>query len=260
MWLLSAERYSLPGCTCTVHVNVRPQHLGSRHGNYMEPWQTPSCYEVSHQTCIHVSLRHRYGLRNAPWTWRINQIFSTPPIYHTPHHGTGGVNNQGNMSHHNLPHSQLATDMAEPKHGLGPWWREVCMVPSHTWHNSDKGMSLQNSSCRHEPVQPMWPNWHTTTSHDRVQSREGHMGLDSIMPSNNPSHKETSSSSWMAAQTTILHLASTAAWGYPTDSCTLSTLSHPTLPPNNPDRLCGLHASSKLEGVPTPTPIETSVL
>ena len=62
----------------------------------------------------------------------------------------------------------------------------------------------------------------------------------------------------MAAQTTISHLASTAARGYPMDSCTLSILSHPTLPPTNPGRLCGLHGSRTLEGVPTPTPIETS--
>jgi hypothetical protein len=62
----------------------------------------------------------------------------------------------------------------------------------------------------------------------------------------------------MAAQTIISHLASTAARGYPMDSCTLSILSHPTLPPTNPGGLCGLHASSTLEGVPTPTPIEMS--
>ena len=62
----------------------------------------------------------------------------------------------------------------------------------------------------------------------------------------------------MAAQTTISHLASTEARGYPIDSCTLSILSHPTLPPTNPGGLRGLHASSTLEDVPTPTPIEMS--
>ena len=62
----------------------------------------------------------------------------------------------------------------------------------------------------------------------------------------------------MAAQTTISHLASTVAWGFPMDSCILSILSHPTLPPTNPGGLCGLHVLSTLEGVPTPTPIETS--
>ena len=62
----------------------------------------------------------------------------------------------------------------------------------------------------------------------------------------------------MADQNTLSHLTSTAARGYPMDSCTLSILSHPTLPPTNPGGLCGLHASSTLEGVPTPTPIETS--
>jgi len=58
--------------------------------------------------------------------------------------------------------------------------------------------------------------------------------------------------------TTISHLASTEARVYPMDSCTLSLLSHPTLPPTNPGGICGLHASSTLEGIPTPAPIETS--
>ena len=62
----------------------------------------------------------------------------------------------------------------------------------------------------------------------------------------------------MAAQTIISHLASTAARGYPMDSCTLSILSHPRLPSTNPGGLFGLHVSSTLEGVPTPTPIEAS--
>ena len=110
------------------------------------------------------------------------------------------------------------------------------------WWNigfSDKWTSLQNSSCGNEPVQPMRSNWHTTTPHNRMQRREGPMGLESRTPSNNPSHKQTSSSSWMAAQITLSHLASTAARVYPMDSCTLSILSQPTLPPTNPSGLCG---------------------
>jgi len=62
----------------------------------------------------------------------------------------------------------------------------------------------------------------------------------------------------MAAQTTIPHLASTSARDCPMNSCTLSILSYPTLAPTNSGGLCVLHAWSTLQGVPTPSPIETS--
>ena len=47
------------------------------------------------------------------------------------------------------------------------------------------------------PSSMMGPSdWQTTTPHNRVQRREGHMGLDSRTPSNNPSHKLQVPAEW----------------------------------------------------------------